>query len=92
MSKLKASDKLCFVNFIFKNGCTDSVAVAETPENLWEEFTSELFRDEKVRMNDILTFNGIDGSVYVDLSTVAKIAIAGMLICLGAVGLVVFWL
>lgn len=76
MKDLKASDKLCFVNFIFKNGCTDSVAVAETPENLWEEFTSELFRDEKVRMNDILTFNGIDGSVYVDLSTVAKIEIS----------------
>lgn len=27
-------------------------------------------------MNDILTFNGIDGSVYVDLSTVAKIEIS----------------
>lgn len=76
MKDLKASDKLCFVNFIFKNGCTDSVAVAETPKNLWKEFESELFRDGKVHRNDILTFNGIDGSVYVDLSTVAKIEIS----------------
>lgn len=28
MKDLKISDKLCFINFIFKNGCTDSVAVA----------------------------------------------------------------
>lgn len=76
MNKLKASDKLCFVNFIFKNGCTDSVAVAETPKNLWEEFLSEFCRDGKVQTNNILTFNGIDGSVYVDLSTVAKIEIS----------------
>ena len=76
MKDLKASDKLCFVNFIFKNGCTDSVAVAETPKNLWQEFDSELFRDGKVHRNDILTFNSIDGSVYVDLSTVAKIEIS----------------
>lgn len=73
MKDFKASDKLCFVNFIFKNGCTDSVAVAETPKNLWKEFESELFRDGKVHRNDILTFNGI---VYVDLSTVAKIEIS----------------
>ena len=76
MNKLKASDKLCFVNFIFKNGCTDSVAVAETPKNLWEEFLSEFFRDGKVLSDRILTFNGIDRSVYVDLSTVAKIEIS----------------
>lgn len=76
MNKLKASDKLCFVNFIFKNGCTDSVAVAETPKNLWEEFLSEFCRDGKVLSDRILTFNGIDGSVYVDLSTVAKIEIS----------------
>ena len=76
MNNLKISNKLCFVNFIFKNGCTDSVAVAETPKNLWQEFESELFRDGKVHRNDILTFNSIDGSVYVDLSTVAKIEIS----------------
>lgn len=76
MSKLKASDKLCFVNFIFKNGCTDSVAVAETPKNFWEEFLSEICRDGKVQKSNILIFDGIDGSVYVDLSTVAKIEIS----------------
>lgn len=76
MNDLKISNKLCFVNFIFKNGCTDSVAVAETSKNLWEKFLSELYRDGKVRINDILIFNGIHGSVYVDLSTVAKIEIS----------------
>ena len=76
MSKLKASDKLCFVNFIFKNGCTDSVAVAETPKNFWEEFLSEICRDGKVQISNILIFDGIDGSVYVDMSTVAKIEIS----------------
>ena len=76
MSKLKASDKLCFVNFIFKNGCTDSVAVAETPKNFWEEFLSEICRDGIVQTSKILIFGGIDGSVYVDMSTVAKIEIS----------------
>ena len=76
MNDLKISNKLCFVNFIFKNGCTDSVAVAENHKKLWKEFESELFTDGKVHRNDILTFNGIDGSVYVDLSAVAKIEIS----------------
>lgn len=61
MNDRKTSDKLCFVNFIFKNGCTDSVAVAETSENLWEEFLSKFCRD---------------GNACVDMSTVAKIEIS----------------
>ena len=76
MSKLNASDKLCFVNFIFKNGCTDSVAVAETSENLWKEFLHKFCRDGKALKNNILTFNGIDGNACVDMSTVAKIEIS----------------
>lgn len=76
MKDLKTSDKLCFVNFIFKNGCTDSVAVAETSENLWEEFLSKFCRDGKALRNNILTFNGIDGNACVDMSTVAKIEIS----------------
>ena len=76
MSKLKASDKLCFVNFIFKNGRTDSVAVAETHENLWEEFFSKFCSDGKALTNNILTLDGIDGSIYVDMSTIAKIEIS----------------
>ena len=76
MSKSNASDKLCFVNFIFKNGCTDSVAVAETSENLWKEFLSKFCRDGKALKNNILTFNGIDGNACVDMSTVAKIEIS----------------
>ena len=76
MKDLKASEKLCFVNFIFKNGCTDSVAVAETSENLWEEFLSKFCRDGKALKNNILTFNGIDGNACVDMSTVAKIEIS----------------
>lgn len=73
MSKLKASDKMCFVNFIFKNGRTDSVAVAETHENLWKEFFSEFCSDGKALTNNILILDGIDGSIYVDMSTIAKI-------------------
>ena len=76
MSKSNASDKLCFVNFIFKNGCTDSVAVAETSENLWKEFLHKFCRDGKALKNNILTFNGIDGNACVDMSTVAKIEIS----------------
>ena len=76
MSKLNASDKLCFVNFIFKSGCTDTIAVAETSENLWKEFLSKLCRDGKALKNNMLTFNGIDGNVYVDMSTVAKVEIS----------------
>ena len=76
MSNQKASDKLCFVNLIYNNGCTDSVAVAETPKNFWEEFLSEICRDGIVQTSKILIFGGIDGSVYVDMSTVAKIEIS----------------
>lgn len=76
MSNHNASDKLCFVNFIFKSGRTDTVAVAETSKNFWEDFLSELCRDGKVQKDNILTFNGIDGNVYVDMSTVAKVEIS----------------
>ena len=76
MSKSNASDKICFVNFIFKSGRSDTVAVAETSENLWEEFLSKFCRDGKALKNNILTFNGIDGNACVDMSTVAKIEIS----------------
>lgn len=76
MNNINSSDKLCFVNFIFKSGCTDTIAVAETSENLWKEFLSESFRDGKALKNNMLTLNGIDGHVYVDMSTVAKIEIS----------------
>lgn len=76
MNNINSSDKLCFMNFIFKSGCTDTIAVAETSENLWKEFLSKFCRDGKVLKNNILTFNGIDGKVYVDMSTVAKVEIS----------------
>ena len=76
MEKIKASDQICFVNLIFKNGCTDSIAVAETSENLWKEFLHKFCRDGKALKNNILTFNGIHGNACVDMSTVAKIEIS----------------
>lgn len=76
MSKLKASDKMCFVNFIFKNGRTDSVAVANSKEHLWNNFAKKLDEYGKEIKNDILILGGIHGYVYVDLATVAKIEIS----------------
>lgn len=76
MSKLNASNKLCFVNFIFKSGCSDTVAVADSCQNFWEEFLSKLCRDGKVQNDHIFIFDGIDRHVYVDMSTVAKIDIS----------------
>lgn len=76
MSKSNASDKICFVNFIFKSGRSDTVAVADSYQNFWKEFLSELYIDGKVQDDHILTFNGIDRHVYVDMSTVAKIEIS----------------
>ena len=76
MNNINSSDKICFVNFIFKSGCTDTIAVAETSENLWKEFLSKFCRDGKALKNNMLTFNGIDGNVYVDMSTVAKVEIS----------------
>lgn len=76
MKDLKASDKLCFVNFIFKNGCTDSVAVAKSKEHLWNNFAKKLDEYGKRIKNDILILGGIHGYVYVDLSAVAKIEIS----------------
>ena len=76
MIKPNASDKLCFVNFIFKSGRTDTVAVADSYQNFWEGFLSELCRDGKVQNDHILIFDGIDRHVYVDMSTVAKIEIS----------------
>ncbi|MCI7647875.1 MAG: hypothetical protein SPG45_05295 [Lactobacillus johnsonii] len=58
MKDLKASDKLCFVNFIFKNGCTDSVAVAKSKEHLWNNFTKKLDEYGKGIKNDVLTYMG----------------------------------
>ena len=76
MSKPKENDKLCFVNFIFKSGCTDTVAVADSYQNFWKEFLSKLCRDGKVQNDHILIFDGIDRHVYVDMTTVAKIEIS----------------
>lgn len=75
MEKIKASDQICFVNLIFKNGCTDSIAVANSKEHLWEHIAKKLDKYGGIK-NDILTFNGIHGYGYVDLSTVAKIEIS----------------
>ena len=76
MSKSNTSDKICFVNFIFKSGCTDTVAVADSYQNFWKEFLSKLCRDGKVQNDHILIFDGIDRHVYVDMTTVAKIEIS----------------
>ena len=76
MSKPNKNDKLCFVNFIFKNGCTDSVAVANSKEHLWNDFAKKLDEYGKGFKNDILILGGIHGYVYVDLATVAKIEIS----------------
>lgn len=76
MEKIKASDQICFVDLIFKNGCTDSIAVANSKEHLWEHIAKKLDKYGGEIKNDILTFNGIHGYGYVDLSTVAKIEIS----------------
>lgn len=78
MEKIKASDQICFVNLIFKNGCTNSIAVANSKEHLWEHIAKKLDKYGGGIKNDILTFNGIHGYGYVDLSTVAKIEISGI--------------
>lgn len=76
MSEPNASDKICFVNFIFKSGRSDTVAVAESYQNFWKGFLSELCGDGIVQNDHILTFDGIDRHVYVDMSTVAKVEIS----------------
>lgn len=76
MSKSNANDKICFVNFIFKSGCTDTIAVAATSENLWKEFLSKFYTDGKALKKHFFTFKGIDGNVCVDMLTVAKIEIS----------------
>ena len=76
MSKSNASDKICFVNFIFKSGRSDTVAVADSYQNFWKGFLSELCRDGIVQDKNIVTFDGIDRHVYVDMSTVAKVEIS----------------
>ncbi len=75
MSNPDASNKVCFVNFIFKSGRSDTVAVAESYQNFWKGFSSELCRDGIVQNKNIVIFEGIDRHVYVDMSTVAKIEI-----------------
>lgn len=76
MSKSNTSDKICFVNFIFKSGCTDTVAVADNYQSFWKEFLSEFCKGGEVQRDNILTFDGIDRHVYVDMSTVAKVEIS----------------
>ena len=56
MSKSNANDKICFVNFIFKSGCTDTIAVAATSENLWKEFLSKFYTDGKALKNNFFYF------------------------------------
>lgn len=73
MSETNSSDKICFVNFIFKSGRSDTVAVADSYQNYWKEFLSILCRDGKAQNEHIFIFDGIDSHVYVDMSTVAKI-------------------
>ena len=41
--ELKLGDKLCFVNLIFKNGCTDSIAVKGTKEHIWNLLSKEFY-------------------------------------------------
>ncbi len=67
---------MCFINLIFKNGCIDSIAVADTPERLSEKLNKELYKNGGFDNNNFLNFKGIHGSGYVDLSTVAKIEIS----------------
>lgn len=67
---------MCFINLIFKNGCVDSIAVSGNPERLSEKLNKELYKKGGFGNNNFLTFKGINGSGYVDLSTVAKIEIS----------------
>ena len=76
MNNINSSDKICFVNFIFKSGRSDTVAVADSYQNFWKGFLSELCRDGIVQDKNIVTFDGIDRHVYVDMSTVAKVEIS----------------
>ena len=76
MKELKLGDKMCFINLIFKSGCVDSIAVSGNPERLSEKLNKELYKKGGFGKNNFLTFKGINGSGYVDLSTVAKIEIS----------------
>lgn len=72
----KLGNKLCFVNLIFKNGYTDSIAVNDTKEDLWNDFIKNVKKFENDTKTRVLIIYGIDGNVYVDMSTVAKLEIS----------------
>ena len=63
---------MCFINLIFKSGCVDSIAVSGNPERLSKKLNKELYKKGGFGKNNFLTFKRINGSGYVDLSTVAK--------------------
>lgn len=76
MEKIKASDQICFVNLIFKNGCTDSIAVKGTKEHIWNLLSKEFDEYGQEMKNRILIIDGIHEHVYLDLSTVATMGIS----------------
>ena len=40
--ELKLGEKLCFVNLTFKSGCTDSIAIGESTEQVWKVFEQKI--------------------------------------------------
>lgn len=76
MEEIKTSDKMCFINLLFKSGCTDSIAISESKEHVWEVLEKKIDDYGKEFRNKTLIFDGIDGHVYLDMSTVAKLEIS----------------
>lgn len=74
--ELKLGDKLCFVNLILKNGCTESIAVKGTKEYIWDLLSREFNAYGQDMKNRILIIDGINEHVYLDLSTVATMGIS----------------
>lgn len=74
--ELKLGEKLCFVNLTFKSGCTDSIAIGESTEQVWKVFEQKIDKYGKEFKNKNWIFDGIHGNVYVDMSTVAKIEVS----------------
>lgn len=74
--EFKLGGKLCFVNLIFKNGCTDSIAVKCTKEHIWNLLSKEFDEYGQEIKNRILIIDGIHEHVYLDLSTVATMGIS----------------
>lgn len=74
--ELKLGEKLCFVNLTFKSGCTDSIAIGGSTEQVWKVFEQKIDKYGKEFKNKNLIFDGIHGHAYVDMSTVAKIEVS----------------